>query len=294
MRVYTWAEHHPGEGEKFNMALNNADWLLRVPMHSHLDFCEWVFVVSGKMRHEINGVTTVDERGAVTLVRPNDIHCHKGKDFSAVTLNVFPSWLRVFDVLWGTPNLCKRLFNTTRPPRIQLSEEECRTMEELCMKVLAFRHGILARQHVTAFLSTILARQFNSYLKDDDWRMKNAPAWFKETVEWLDNNADKEITLKQLRQKACRCPAHISREFMKQLQCTPTEYLLRQKLIKAENLLLSSSLSILEIAMASGFPNLSHFCRCFKQHYKNSPRKYREFYTSVPTENTPNGHTVTP
>jgi len=275
MRIYDWAEHHVVEGEKFNIAMQSSDWVAKVPLHGHRDFCEWVFVISGKMRHKINGVTNIDERGVITLVRPCDIHVMTGKEFAIITLGILPAWLSVFDALWGTPNLCKRLLNAPMPPKIKLQEEDCRGMEDLLMKTLAFGHGIFARQHLTAFLSAILARHFNTYLKSAGRQMENAPAWFEETLEWLERNADKEITMKQLREKACRCPAHISREFLKQLHCTPTEYLLRQRLTKAANLLLSSDLPISEIAFASGFHNLSHFCRRFKMNYRTSPREYR-------------------
>lgn len=284
MKIYKWEDHNSGKGEKFNMALTNAEWCVNVPFHGHLDFCEWVFVLSGEMRHEINGITNIDVRGMVTLIRPQDVHVMKGKEFSIVTLNILPSWLTNFDTLWGMPNLCKKLFERPRPPRIRLSEEETRTAEELCMKVLALRHGIFACQHVTALLSIILAKQFNLYANVDARKMEDAPSWFRETIDWLESNADHPITMEQLHHKACRSSAHISREFMKQLHCTPTEYLRQQKLTKAANLLLSSHLSIQEISVMSGFSNLSHFCRSFKEHYKQSPRHYREFYTKGPEE----------
>ena len=53
------------------------------------------------------------------------------------------------------------------------------------------------------------------------------------------------------------------------------EYLTAVRINEAERLLLSSSLSITEIAYATGFSTSSHFIECFRKIKKNTPKQYR-------------------
>jgi AraC-like DNA-binding protein len=57
-------------------------------------------------------------------------------------------------------------------------------------------------------------------------------------------------------------------------------YLKDYRLTMAARLLTSSDSSVLGIASAVGFDNLSYFNRAFKQKYRMTPRQFRE-------ENTP-------
>ena len=54
------------------------------------------------------------------------------------------------------------------------------------------------------------------------------------------------------------------------------DYLNDYRLVMAERLLRSSDNSVLEIAVQSGFDNLSYFNRIFKRKYGTSPGKYRK------------------
>jgi len=48
------------------------------------------------------------------------------------------------------------------------------------------------------------------------------------------------------------------------------------RLTHACHLLESTSLPVTEVALQSGFPNVSHFIRCFHRTYQMSPLQYRK------------------
>ena len=52
--------------------------------------------------------------------------------------------------------------------------------------------------------------------------------------------------------------------------------LMHLRLTHACHLLESTSLPVTEVALQSGFPNVSHFIRCFHRTYQMSPLQYRK------------------
>ena len=63
-----------------------------------------------------------------------------------------------------------------------------------------------------------------------------------------------------------------------------TDYVTRIRLAEAEKLLVSSTLSVTEIAMQCGFGSTSYFIRLFQKQKKRTPLQFRrEFRTPKPT-----------
>ena len=56
---------------------------------------------------------------------------------------------------------------------------------------------------------------------------------------------------------------------------TPHDYLIRQRVGRAKQLLAGTDMPLSEIALAAGFAHQSHFARRFRQHVGMSPRHYR-------------------
>lgn len=69
---------------------------------------------------------------------------------------------------------------------------------------------------------------------------------------------------------------HFCRRFRQEFQCTPLEYIQRQKINKAKRLLIYTRLSIAEIACQLSFYDQSHFSRVFTQLTGVSPGKFRK------------------
>ncbi len=65
------------------------------------------------------------------------------------------------------------------------------------------------------------------------------------------------------------------REFCEYYHATPGKWLTHKRLEHAKLLLTTSTKNISEIAYDSGFKNLSHFSRIFKENYGSSPLQYR-------------------
>ncbi|MBK8503958.1 MAG: helix-turn-helix transcriptional regulator [Saprospiraceae bacterium] len=74
---------------------------------------------------------------------------------------------------------------------------------------------------------------------------------------------------------AQRSAATFKREFQEHYKTSPGKWLTRKRLEHAKLLLDTSKKNVSEIAYASGFENLSHFSRIFKEKYDLPPIQYR-------------------
>jgi transcriptional regulator GlxA family with amidase domain len=67
----------------------------------------------------------------------------------------------------------------------------------------------------------------------------------------------------------------LQRLFRRHLGMTPTQYFLKARLQRARHLLQYSTLSVTEIAIASGFASISHFTRRYSELYGRTPTAER-------------------
>jgi len=67
----------------------------------------------------------------------------------------------------------------------------------------------------------------------------------------------------------------LERLFQERLGKTPSRYYLELRLHRARLLLLQTSMSVLQIAVASGFTSASHFARCYRGYFEKSPTEER-------------------
>ena len=67
----------------------------------------------------------------------------------------------------------------------------------------------------------------------------------------------------------------LERLCQKYCACTPRQHYMKIRIQHARSLLLETDMSVIEIALATGFATQSHFTKCFRQHYHMAPQKFR-------------------
>jgi len=274
VKEFLWSDHRRMSGEDFHVALQREDYVSSFPRHGHRDMCEWVCVVAGTMRHEAGSSVREEGRGSVTLIRPGDVHLMSGSKFSIVNLAFPPSAFDLLGPLLGFPGLRERVLALPEPPRVLVSEEDFAPLENCLMKMISIGRGPLARQQFCAFSTALLAERFAFLFKAPEG--SSTPDWLRDCLDWLDRDADKDVSLAELRRRACKCPARLSRAFMEHVGVSPSAYLAGRRLECASNLLAGTNCPVSEIAAKAGFQNLSHFCRKFKERFGATPKEWRE------------------
>lgn len=104
---------------------------------------------------------------------------------------------------------------------------------------------------------------------------RNIPKWLKTAFEVLQDCYTQELSINNLSREIGVHPIHLTRTFQTFYGCTPGEFLRNRRLQKAAELLVSSKLSITEIALESGFFDQSHLTKHFHRTFGLPPGKFR-------------------
>ena len=132
-------------------------------------------------------------------------------------------------------------------------------------------------KHTAQPFENLLLEIFNGWLKSKPGAKKKIPAWAQELKETIQDHIDTSISLKEISKGLDINPSYLSREFSKYFEdLSFGEYIRKQRIEKAIELMRSSSRSLTEIAYLTGFSDQSHFTRIFKKHTGQSPSVYKK------------------
>ncbi len=124
-------------------------------------------------------------------------------------------------------------------------------------------------------LSNPLNKELLAYIQYLDGNYK-IPIW-----QVMEKNYIYNLTISDFARIAGRSLASFKRDFFAYYHVTPGKWLTVKRLEHAQMLLNSSKQSISEVAFNSGFENLSHFSRIFKEKYGSSPLQFRKGLVDV-------------
>jgi AraC family transcriptional regulator len=94
--------------------------------------------------------------------------------------------------------------------------------------------------------------------------------------EFVDAKIEDELTLCEMAQAVELSTAHFSRMFRKSTGETPHQFLLRQRVERAKEMLHSADARVMNVAVACGFKTQQHFAQVFRHVCGVSPTEYRQ------------------
>ena len=95
-------------------------------------------------------------------------------------------------------------------------------------------------------------------------------------AEIMEANFRYNLSLEEYAQLCHRSLSSFKREFQAHYQETPGKWLLQRRLAHCATLLRTSPMNVTEAALESGFENVSHFSRVFRDRFGISPMAYRQ------------------
>ena len=98
----------------------------------------------------------------------------------------------------------------------------------------------------------------------------------REAMTLIENNIEEPLTVPQIAKVLGVSQRQLERQFKKNVGCTVVQFGLLKRLQNARLLLLSTDMSIRQIATASGFNTMSHFAFSFGKFLGRRPSDYRE------------------
>ncbi|MFG6094794.1 AraC family transcriptional regulator [Leptothoe sp. ISB3NOV94-8A] len=94
--------------------------------------------------------------------------------------------------------------------------------------------------------------------------------------DYIQAHLDRSIQLADLAEVAGMSQFHFSRLFKQSMGITPHQYMLKQRVEQAQQLLKGTKLAIAEIALQCGFNSQSHLTKHFREATGITPSRYRK------------------
>ncbi|WP_108862255.1 GlxA family transcriptional regulator [Ruegeria sp. Alg231-54] len=98
----------------------------------------------------------------------------------------------------------------------------------------------------------------------------------REAMTLIEGNIEEPLSVPEIADTLDVSQRQLERKFKKHVGCTVVQFGLLRRLQNARLLLISTDLSVREIATASGFNTLSHFAYSFGKFFGRRPSEYRE------------------
>ena len=93
-------------------------------------------------------------------------------------------------------------------------------------------------------------------------------------IRQMEQNLEEPISPPQLAAAAGISTRQLERLFRRYLQKSPKRYYMQLRLQRARSLLMQTDMSVIGVALASGFTSPSHFSKCYREEYGRTP--YRD------------------
>ena len=94
-------------------------------------------------------------------------------------------------------------------------------------------------------------------------------------VQYIQDNLDRHISIDELVEEACMSKSSFYRHFSDEFDMSPLEYITRERVVRARELLADSDNTVTNVSHALGFSSTSHFIDMFKEHEGVTPKQYQ-------------------
>ncbi len=254
----------------------------QIPVHWHDEF-EIIYVKSGFLTVSISGENYIGKPGDAFVVSPGNLH-FMGSQTGNVDYFTFLFPLKY--ISFRTDDILDdKLLEPLNSGHLMISPEIEDTVKEQCEQLVEI-YGAKkeeSQSKITAQIKTkIILLQFilklwkKGFIVENDTSGKNTVE--KEMVSYIQQNFTGKILLKEFGKQFHLSEKYISRYFKEHFHITISQYVTYLRLEHAKQLLQDTDIPVTEVAMQSGYQNVSYFIRSFKKTYGMSPLKYRNKY----------------
>lgn len=250
----------------------------QIPVHWH-DELEIIYVRKAPLTIVVDGEEYTAENDSIFVVNPGQLHLMGSQ---VLPVNYFTILFPLEFISFQTEDALEKellfplrnhsmVFSTELPPG-SLRDSCCDLLEQLI--ALNSKNGcpdqIGTRILLLQFIQLLTQ---NGFVKHTN---TGSPLGIqKELLSYIQQNYCRRITLSELSAHFHLSEKYISRYFKEHFHLTLSQYLNYLRLSHAKHLLETTSLPVTEVALQSGFSNISYFIRTFKESFGVTPLKYR-------------------
>ena len=97
----------------------------------------------------------------------------------------------------------------------------------------------------------------------------------REACGYMDERYMQNCTLGEIAEYVHVSPNYLHTLFRREMGITPLEYVMQKRIGRAKRLIMAGEMTLLEIALGTGFCSQSHFNRVFRERTGETPVAYR-------------------
>ena len=233
----------------------------------------------GKVERKLDGVYRLEtaNRGSVTIIPAQVEHWSAWNVIGRFAMiSVIPDAIAQIDPDIVNPDLIELVptFAKSQPDRLIYGVG------------LAIKHHLETNPHDGGFYiehltNTICAHLIQHYctrkITFKDYSGGLAANKLEQAKEYINENLETNIQLKDIARELDISQYYFSHLFRKSTGISPYRYVIQQRVAKAKELLINTSMSISEIALACGFNSQSQLTMHFRKLTGTTPKQYRNF-----------------
>jgi AraC family transcriptional regulator len=175
-----------------------------------------------------------------------------------------------------------------RPPTVRIVANAVGTEDLIAVEVGSLLEDIQTALACDLSAATQAARSLAALLASSlphDARAARARGglapWQKHKIQsYIEKNLEDPLLIEDLARMVSLSSSYFCRAFRESLGESPRAYIIRVRIERARSLMLTTSDSLSEIALACGLVDQSHLCRCFRQVTGTTPGAWRRRHAS--------------
>ena len=260
--------------------IENAGRSFQIPVHWHDEF-EIIYVRSGFLAVSISGESYIGKTGDAFVVSPGNLHL-MGSQTGTVDYYTFLFPLKY--ISFRTDDMLdEKLLEPLNSGHLMICPRVKDTAKELCEQLIEIYEAKKdeSESKITTQVRTkIILLQFilemwkKGFVIENDTSGRNTVE--KEMVSYIQQNFTGKISLREFGEQFHLSEKYISRYFKEHFHITLSQYVTDLRLEHAKQLLQDTDIPVTDVAMQSGYQNVSYFIRSFQKAYAVSPLKYRK------------------
>ena len=272
--------HGTKDGPFSTYHIENAGRSFQIPVHWHDEF-EIIYVRSGFLAVSISGESYIGKTGDAFVVSPGNLHL-MGSQTGTVDYYTFLFPLKY--ISFRTDDMLdEKLLEPLNSGHLMICPRVKDTAKELCEQLIEIYEAKKdeSESKITTQVRTkIILLQFilemwkKGFVIENDTSGRNTVE--KEMVSYIQQNFTGKISLREFGEQFHLSEKYISRYFKEHFHITLSQYVTYLRLEHAKQLLQDTDIPVTDVAMQSGYQNVSYFIRSFQKAYAVSPLKYRK------------------
>ncbi|MBQ8525350.1 MAG: AraC family transcriptional regulator [Clostridia bacterium] len=267
--------HHNGinsivpEVEKFHVSNQLYNKSISFPIHWHDNYLEIQLVLDGSGTEIFNEAEYTMEKGHITILSYTDFHSVDIKEYMKlfkinISYDFLDSDIRAY--LTENNNIHCKFTGSDLDYIITLSNKLLKYSEDTDNPI-----SLMAGK---AIISTMITETIRQSLKNSD--IKKKPRQIQSLIQYINKNLSHELSLETVAAHFGISANYLGKLFKKHVGVSYNEYLNRIRLKYACSLIVSSNISMKEIAHCCGFSSLEYFYYVFKKYNNITPLQYRD------------------